>query len=295
MMTSRLLSALSAAIFGFILLPANAAPIADGSLVFTDGAPTLPGNTYSLATGYYSGGTFIPNAAAYNVSYGNNTAGFPAEFRLIAPDGNVGGIGEKSLVGITDYGIIGDNGLQTISWGTSSGLVISADGDITPGASNSALSATQGLFTNVFLKAEWGFVFDPLTPISVDVDFGTSTLTVTTGSIETQWGTQFFPLGESGGGANECNTDGQGCGITLSGAISNIGPDGSFDFTLFGEHRITPYESTEGGTVGSAGFEGWVAQFALQGSFAPVPIPAAVWLFGSGLIGLVSMARRKKT
>ena len=27
---------------------------------------------------------------------------------------------------------------------------------------------------------------------------------------------------------------------------------------------------------------------------APVPVPAAVWLFGSGLLGLVGMARRKK-
>ena len=26
----------------------------------------------------------------------------------------------------------------------------------------------------------------------------------------------------------------------------------------------------------------------------PVPIPAAVWLFGSGLIGLIGIARRKK-
>jgi hypothetical protein len=27
---------------------------------------------------------------------------------------------------------------------------------------------------------------------------------------------------------------------------------------------------------------------------APVPVPAAVWLFGSGLIGLVGIARRKR-
>jgi hypothetical protein len=26
-----------------------------------------------------------------------------------------------------------------------------------------------------------------------------------------------------------------------------------------------------------------------------VPLPAAVWLFGGGLLGLVGMARRKKT
>jgi len=27
---------------------------------------------------------------------------------------------------------------------------------------------------------------------------------------------------------------------------------------------------------------------------APVPVPAAVWLFGSGLLGLIGVARRKK-
>jgi hypothetical protein len=34
----------------------------------------------------------------------------------------------------------------------------------------------------------------------------------------------------------------------------------------------------------------WMANFDI----APVPIPAAVWLFGSGLLGLVGIARRKK-
>jgi hypothetical protein len=34
-------------------------------------------------------------------------------------------------------------------------------------------------------------------------------------------------------------------------------------------------------------------QLALWGSVAPVPVPAAVWLFGSGLVGLVGLARRK--
>ena len=30
-------------------------------------------------------------------------------------------------------------------------------------------------------------------------------------------------------------------------------------------------------------------------SFSPVPVPAAVWLFGSGLIGLIGIARRRKS
>ncbi len=42
-----------------------------------------------------------------------------------------------------------------------------------------------------------------------------------------------------------------------------------------------------------AGQSGSTYQVALWGSTAPVPVPAAVWLFGSGLVGLVGLARRK--
>jgi len=50
-------------------------------------------------------------------------------------------------------------------------------------------------------------------------------------------------------------------------------------------------------------FTGWSAPGAVpvpvtyvdgQVTVTPVPVPAAVWLFGSGLLGLVGMARRKK-
>ena len=37
---------------------------------------------------------------------------------------------------------------------------------------------------------------------------------------------------------------------------------------------------------------GWAVR---DGDVGAVPVPAAVWLFGSGLLGLVGMARRKKT
>jgi uncharacterized membrane protein len=36
-------------------------------------------------------------------------------------------------------------------------------------------------------------------------------------------------------------------------------------------------------------FEAWRAQLT------PVPVPAAVWLFGSGLAGLIGLARRRMT
>lgn len=41
-------------------------------------------------------------------------------------------------------------------------------------------------------------------------------------------------------------------------------------------------------------FPNYNAQFNLSAAPAPVPVPAAVWLLGSGLVGLVGVARRRK-
>ena len=41
-------------------------------------------------------------------------------------------------------------------------------------------------------------------------------------------------------------------------------------------------------------FGGVAYSLSLEGTVSAVPVPAAVWLFGSGLLGLVGVARRKK-
>lgn len=43
-----------------------------------------------------------------------------------------------------------------------------------------------------------------------------------------------------------------------------------------------------------SGFGGVGYQLQLVGTVSAVPVPAAVWLFGSGLLGLVGVARRRK-
>ena len=47
---------------------------------------------------------------------------------------------------------------------------------------------------------------------------------------------------------------------------------------------------------GTFGFEPMAVLdvFELRAFATPVPVPAAVWLFGSGLLGLIGVARRKK-
>jgi len=53
------------------------------------------------------------------------------------------------------------------------------------------------------------------------------------------------------------------------------------------------YGSFESPETLSYGYASFSLEFAT--GVAPAPIPAAVWLFGSGLIGLIAVARRKKT
>ena len=45
---------------------------------------------------------------------------------------------------------------------------------------------------------------------------------------------------------------------------------------------------------GSSGLGGEEVIIHLEGTISAVPIPAAAWLFSSGLLGLIGMARRKK-
>ena len=75
-------------------------------------------------------------------------------------------------------------------------------------------------------------------------------------------------------------------GVTMNG-------DGSIDFvTLDGPSA----DGIAGNPMDNGPFPGFNAAFlgtATPQEVAAVPVPAAVWLFGSGLLGLVGVARRK--
>ena len=103
------------------------------------------------------------------------------------------------------------------------------------------------------------------------------------------------PIDMGAGGAwavANCGAPGMGCGAaTFADSTADISWSGTYGdtYTLF-------YTAT----VPSGGFAGTQYFLKLTGTVeaasAPaVPVPAAVWLFGSGLLGLVGVARRKKS
>jgi len=109
--------------------------------------------------------------------------------------------------------------------------------------------------------------------------------------LEAQWGGTYIRLGQASGGVTFSGTL-SGCFI-VPGSNPTV-TDCHFD--IYANEYIDAIEDPE-----SAGFAGWTAQWHLQGNnslvyTAPtaVPVPAAVWLFGSGVLGLAGFARRKK-
>ena len=97
-------------------------------------------------------------------------------------------------------------------------------------------------------------VINPFASVDKGVDIGTGL------SISTQGGVTNGPNGE-----------------TVTGAINAGGPFDVMSVTV-------AFGLTDQTGVGMSGF---VEQ-------TPVPIPAAVWLFGSGLLGLIGIARRRQ-
>ena len=82
--------------------------------------------------------------------------------------------------------------------------------------------------------------------------------------------------------------------VTLPNGLQVVGVGGAISASGVltpGEYTLSGYATADGAMLlgGVNPYSGYSIEFTL----APVPVPAAVWLFGSGLLGLISVARRK--
>ncbi len=78
-----------------------------------------------------------------------------------------------------------------------------------------------------------------------------------------------------------------------SGPFSNVQSDVYWSGTASSSSKAWRFAFAYGGQIainkGQSGYA-WAVQ---SGNVGAVPVPAAVWLFGSGLIGLLGFARRR--
>lgn len=163
---------------------------------------------------------------------------------------------------------------------------------------------------NLVIDGLGDFAPDSLAAFDIDIAYDTSVLTFVDytlgpglGALPTE--AVDFSLGDSGGTVNIAElslleNDDVSCFFCLPPYLDGIQP-GSFtlaslDFTV---DVLDPGASTivAINTVNALG-DGFGAALTVESTtdavINAVPVPAAVWLFGSGLIGLIGITRRKK-
>ncbi len=137
-------------------------------------------------------------------------------------------------------------------------------------------------------------------PINILTDDGAGNVTIDFSGWSINWkGISNIPLG---GGIQDCGTASDGiCIDPIDGAdISGVFDNGTGVATIVcaldcaaGDTYTLDYAAVLPQDDPSF-FGGVLYNLHLEGTISSVPVPAAVWLFGSGLLGLAGVTRRRK-
>jgi hypothetical protein len=242
------------------------------TMIQPDGKPLNNGD-FGTETNYYGWRTPISGTFTFNTSTGAgsgtvNSFSFAAGGLAIATAITVQAIGDGA--GGPGTLILGNLGFN---WSGNNGIPVSI---VLDGA---------GLFGCLQANAT-SCAGTGATPETDNTIFGTGKSTYT------------LPLGPSPIATTDWNT------TTIGGSTCTLGCNPSGGLPLIAD-TVVDTGSSPAGEVGIGGspmpagpFPGWNANFDFTSitniaPVAPIPVPAAVWLFGTGLLGLVGIARRR--
>jgi hypothetical protein len=201
---------------------------------------------------------FVTPATAVTINY-SNTAG--SSINLDPADGCGGG----GSIGCFSFST--GNSIQITS-GSASGFSGGIEGLFGVGAITASGSLETANVTNTGTLN----IFDGSATLTADLNWIDIATFGTAGSLNTTGTANLSNIAYSGGNGDLLAL------VNLGGGINTA----SFQFT-------SPATLTDLFTTSTT-----VTSTSFSGSITAVPVPAAVWLFGSGLLGLVGIARRKK-
>ena len=253
-------------------------------------------------------------AQAAQVAYGTFTsAGAVSNMTFLTPQGTgctADCDGSNPVYGGPGYAVDGTNDV-TFTW---TGTVYTSSSDYTGpgGASNASLSSPRPMYGfpwaahDVQIFAPGSYSFDAtLGNVSPSIEAGTLNMTVGANQLGmhmlVDWNGNYnldivnvwnFNSAFSNCAVLYNNQDGTGSNCLWAG---NNNPAGNNVNTVF---TLSSTDNNGDGTLGvpavaGGPFPDFNTNFNVQGTLTTVPVPAAVWLFGSGLTGLFGFARTR--